>query len=84
VPLYTTLVAVLQNGEPRIGVIHAPAVGETAYAAIAPPPGRPRLPATGPPSAPPPGPNAENTPVFRPRPRGQFPRQIAAFRRFQT
>jgi histidinol phosphatase-like enzyme (inositol monophosphatase family) len=34
VPLYTTLVAVLQNGEPRIGVIHAPAVGETAYAAI--------------------------------------------------
>jgi histidinol phosphatase-like enzyme (inositol monophosphatase family) len=34
VPLYTTLVAVLENDEPRIGVIHAPAVGETAYAAI--------------------------------------------------
>ncbi len=33
VPLYTTLVAVLQNGEPQIGVIHAPAVGETVYAA---------------------------------------------------
>lgn len=34
VPLYTTLVAVLENGEPQIGVIHAPAVGETAYAAV--------------------------------------------------
>src|SRR6476469_1191640 len=34
VPLYTTLVAVLENDEPRIGVIHAPAVGETAYAAV--------------------------------------------------
>ena len=33
VPLYTTLVAVLQNGEPQIGVIHAPALGETVYAA---------------------------------------------------
>jgi histidinol-phosphatase len=33
VPLYTTLVAVLQDGEPFIGVIHAPALGETAYAA---------------------------------------------------
>jgi fructose-1,6-bisphosphatase/inositol monophosphatase family enzyme len=33
VPLYTTLVAVLQNGEPQIGVIHAPATGETVYAA---------------------------------------------------
>ncbi len=33
VPLYTTLVAVLQNGEPRMGVIHAPAVDETVYAA---------------------------------------------------
>jgi histidinol phosphatase-like enzyme (inositol monophosphatase family) len=34
VPLYTTLVAVLKDDEPRIGVIHAPAVGETAYAAV--------------------------------------------------
>ncbi len=33
IPLYTTLVAVLQNGEPQIGVIHAPALGETVYAA---------------------------------------------------
>src|SRR5712671_6451664 len=33
VPLYTTLIAVLQNDEPRIGVIHAPALGETVYAA---------------------------------------------------
>jgi histidinol-phosphatase len=33
VPLYTTLVAVLQNEEPQIGVIHAPALGETVYAA---------------------------------------------------
>src|SRR3954469_13708530 len=33
VPLYTTLVAVLENDEPQIGVIHAPAVGETVYAA---------------------------------------------------
>jgi histidinol phosphatase-like enzyme (inositol monophosphatase family) len=33
VPLYTTLVAVLLNGEPIIGVIHAPALGETVYAA---------------------------------------------------
>jgi histidinol-phosphatase len=32
VPLYTTLVAVLQNDEPLIGVIHAPALGETVYA----------------------------------------------------
>jgi histidinol phosphatase-like enzyme (inositol monophosphatase family) len=32
VPLYTTLVAVLQNDEPRIGVIHAPALSETVYA----------------------------------------------------
>src|SRR3954447_7437859 len=32
-PLYTTLVAVLQDGEPQIGVIHAPALGETVYAA---------------------------------------------------
>lgn len=32
VPLYTTLVAVLEKGEPRIGVIHAPALGETVYA----------------------------------------------------
>ena len=33
VPLYTTLVAVLHDDEPRIGVIHAPATGETVYAA---------------------------------------------------
>jgi histidinol phosphatase-like enzyme (inositol monophosphatase family) len=33
VPLYTTLVAVLCNEEPRIGVIHAPPTGETVYAA---------------------------------------------------
>jgi histidinol-phosphatase len=33
VPLYTTLVAGLQKGEPQIGVIHAPALGETVYAA---------------------------------------------------
>jgi len=26
--LYTTLIAVLQNDEPQIGVIHAPALGE--------------------------------------------------------
>jgi histidinol phosphatase-like enzyme (inositol monophosphatase family) len=33
VPLYTTLVAVLKGDDPVIGVIHAPAVGETVYAA---------------------------------------------------
>ena len=33
VPLYTTLVAVLAEDEPQIGVIHAPACGETVYAA---------------------------------------------------
>jgi histidinol-phosphatase len=33
VPLYTTLVAVLENDQPQIGVIHAPALGETVYAA---------------------------------------------------
>ncbi|MCC7475872.1 MAG: histidinol-phosphatase [Pirellulales bacterium] len=33
VPLYTTLVAVLQGGEPLLGVIHSPATGETAFAA---------------------------------------------------
>src|SRR5882757_2943982 len=32
VPLYSTLVAVLRDGEPVAGVIHAPAVGETVYA----------------------------------------------------
>jgi histidinol-phosphatase len=32
VPLYTTLVAVLKDDEPRLGVIHAPAAGETVYA----------------------------------------------------
>jgi histidinol phosphatase-like enzyme (inositol monophosphatase family) len=33
VPLYTTLVGVLQNDRPILGVIHAPAAGETVYAA---------------------------------------------------
>jgi histidinol phosphatase-like enzyme (inositol monophosphatase family) len=33
VPLYTTLVAVLEGETPCIGVIHAPALGETVYAA---------------------------------------------------
>lgn len=33
VPLYTTLVAVLHKDAPTIGVIHAPATGETVYAA---------------------------------------------------
>jgi histidinol phosphatase-like enzyme (inositol monophosphatase family) len=32
VPLYTTLVALLCDNEPRLGVIHAPAVDETVYA----------------------------------------------------
>jgi histidinol phosphatase-like enzyme (inositol monophosphatase family) len=32
-PLYTTLVGVLASDEPTIGVIHAPASGETVYAA---------------------------------------------------
>lgn len=34
VPLYTTLVAVLLNGEPQIGVIFAPAADEMVYAAV--------------------------------------------------
>lgn len=33
VPLYTTLVAVLQENEPLIGVVYAPAIAETVYAA---------------------------------------------------
>jgi histidinol phosphatase-like enzyme (inositol monophosphatase family) len=33
VPLYTTLVALLCENEPRLGVIHAPAGDETVYAA---------------------------------------------------
>jgi histidinol phosphatase-like enzyme (inositol monophosphatase family) len=33
VPLYTTLVAVLRDGQPLVGVIHAPAAAETVYAA---------------------------------------------------
>ncbi len=33
VPLYTTLVALLEGETPRLGVIHAPACGETVYAA---------------------------------------------------
>jgi histidinol-phosphatase len=32
VPLYTTLVAVLEKQKPVVGVIHAPATGETVYA----------------------------------------------------
>jgi histidinol-phosphatase len=32
VPLYTTLIGILVDGRPTIGVIHAPATGETAYA----------------------------------------------------
>jgi histidinol phosphatase-like enzyme (inositol monophosphatase family) len=32
VPLYTTLVAVLRDSKPQIGVIHAPAAAETLYA----------------------------------------------------
>jgi histidinol phosphatase-like enzyme (inositol monophosphatase family) len=34
VALYTTLVAVLEGQEPRLGVIHAPACRETIYAAV--------------------------------------------------
>lgn len=34
VPLYTTLVAVVHKGEPVVGVIHAPATGELAAAAV--------------------------------------------------
>ena len=33
VPLFGTLVALLENGEPVVGVIHFPALGETVYAA---------------------------------------------------
>jgi histidinol phosphatase-like enzyme (inositol monophosphatase family) len=33
VPLYTTLIAVLEGETSRVGVIHSPATGETAYAA---------------------------------------------------
>jgi histidinol-phosphatase len=33
VPLYTTLIAVLHKGEPLVGVVHAPALAETVYAA---------------------------------------------------
>jgi histidinol phosphatase-like enzyme (inositol monophosphatase family) len=33
VPLYTTLVAVLEGDQPCLGVIHAPAAAETVYAA---------------------------------------------------
>lgn len=33
VPLYTTLIAVLRDGEPQLGVVHAPALAETVYAA---------------------------------------------------
>ena len=32
VPLYTTLVAVLKDDRPCLGVIHTPAIGETVYA----------------------------------------------------
>lgn len=33
VPLYTTLIALLKESEPILGVVHAPAVAETVYAA---------------------------------------------------
>ncbi len=33
VPIYTTLVAVLADGQPQLGVIYAPACGEMVYAA---------------------------------------------------
>lgn len=33
VPLYTTLIAVLRDGEPLVGVVHAPAVDEMVFAA---------------------------------------------------
>jgi len=33
IPLYTTLVAVLRGDQPCVGVIHAPAMSETVYAA---------------------------------------------------
>jgi len=32
-PIFGTLIAYLENGEPQIGVIHFPAMGETVYAA---------------------------------------------------
>ena len=32
-PIFGTLIAFLENGEPQIGVIHFPAMGETVYAA---------------------------------------------------
>jgi histidinol-phosphatase len=35
VPLYTTLIAVLEEDKSRLGVIHSPATGETVYAAVA-------------------------------------------------
>ncbi|MFP4153664.1 MAG: inositol monophosphatase family protein [Alkalispirochaeta sp.] len=34
VPLYTTLVALLHRGRPVVGVIHAPAIGDTVAAAV--------------------------------------------------
>lgn len=33
IPLYTTLIAVLHDNQPQLGVIHAPALSETVYAA---------------------------------------------------
>jgi histidinol-phosphatase len=33
IPLYTTLIGVLKDGEPVVGIIHAPALGETVFAA---------------------------------------------------
>ena len=32
-PIFGTLIAYLENGEPQVGVIHFPAMGETVYAA---------------------------------------------------
>jgi myo-inositol-1(or 4)-monophosphatase len=34
VPLYTTLIALLHHGTPVVGVIHAPAIGDTVAAAV--------------------------------------------------
>ena len=34
IPLYTVLIALLKNGEPSVGVIHNPPLGETAAAAV--------------------------------------------------
>jgi histidinol-phosphatase len=33
-PIFGTLIGYLENGEPQLGVIHCPAMGETTYAAL--------------------------------------------------